>query len=549
MPSITFSIQDLEKLIGKKLPKEKDKLSELMSYCKAEIETISDDQITVSLADTNLPYLWSVEGIARLLRGILSVEKGLPVFKAEKSTYKIIVDKSVIKIRPFIAGFVAKGKSISEYLLLQLIQLQEKFCESYGRKRSKVSIGIYPSEKIQFPVHYKAVLPSAVSFVPLDFTEKLNLKQILKRHPKGRQYSWIIEKFERYPILIDEKNQVLSFPPIINSQETGKVSVNDNALLVEITGTDERAVSLACNIFSQALFDRGFRIYELEVVYPKRKIKFPITKNETIKIDYEYINRLLGLNLSKEKIHHLLKMMRYDVKDNKAIIPFYRQDIMHQCDLAEDVAIAYGYDNIQPAKMTTYSIGKPLKVIPFVDKVRELAVGAGYQEIFSHLLTNKELLYEKTNTPDLGTVEIKEYMTKTYSVVRTWLIPLLLGVFSKNKHRDYPQRIFEEGIVTRREKDRIEDRRNIALATSHAEANYTEIRQIIDFILRNLGIHYKIVETSHPAFIPGRVASILVKEKTVGFLGEIHPAVLEKFELNMPVAAAEIDLTKLFEVI
>ena len=242
-------------------------------------------------------------------------------------------------------------------------------------------------------------------------------------------------------------------------------------------------------------------------------------------------------------------MMRYDVKDNKAIIPFYRQDIMHQCDLAEDVAIAYGYDNIQPAKMTTYSIGKPLEIIPFVDKVRELAVGAGYQEIFSHLLTNKELLYEKTNTPDLGTVEIKEYMTKTYSVVRTWLIPLLLDVFSKNKHRDYPQRIFEEGIVTRREKDRIEDRRNIALATSHAEANYTEIRQIIDFILRNLGIHYKIVETSHPAFIPGRVASILVKEKTVGFLGEIHPAVLEKFELNMPVAAAEIDLTKLFEVI
>jgi len=546
MPSITFSIQDLEKLIGKKLPKEKEKLADLLSYCKAEIESISDDQITISLADTNLPYLWSVEGIARLLKGVLSVETGLPSFRTEKSNYKIIVDKSITKIRPFIAGFVAKGKPIGEYLLLQLIQLQEKFCESYGRKRSKVSIGIYPSEKIQFPVHYKAVQPTAISFIPLDFTEKLNLKQILKRHPKGKQYSWIIEKFNRYPILIDEKNQVLSFPPIINSQETGKVSVKDSELFIEVTGTDEKAVSLACNIFSQALFDRGFKIYEIEVVYPEHKIKFPIAKGETTKIDYDYINELLGLNLSKEEIRHLLKAMRFGVKDDKAIIPFYRQDIMHQCDIAEDVAIAYGYNKIKTADMASYSIGKPLKIIPFIDKVRELTIGAGYQEIFSHLLTNKELLYEKTNTPDLGTVEIKEYMTKTYSVVRTWLIPILLDVLSKNKHRDYPQRIFEEGIVTRRIKDKIEDRRSIALATSHAEANYTEIRQVIDFIMRNLGVNYKIVETSHPAFIPGRVASILVKEKPIGFLGEIHPSVLEKFELNMPVAAAEIDLTKLF---
>ncbi|MBW2979169.1 phenylalanine--tRNA ligase subunit beta [Candidatus Woesearchaeota archaeon] len=546
MPSITFSIQDLEKLIGKKLPKEKEKLADLLSYCKAEIESISDDQITISLADTNLPYLWSVEGIARLLKGVLSVETGLPSFRIEKSNYKIIVDKSITKIRPFIAGFIAKGKPIGEYLLLQLIQLQEKFCESYGRKRSKVSIGIYPSEKIQFPVHYKAVQPTAISFIPLDFTEKLNLKQILKRHPKGKQYSWIIEQFNRYPILIDEKNQVLSFPPIINSQETGKVSVKDSELFIEVTGTDEKAVSLACNIFSQALFDRGFKIYEIEVFYPEHKIKFPIAKGETTKIDYDYINELLGLNLSKEEIRHLLKAMRFGVKDDKAIIPFYRQDIMHQCDIAEDVAIAYGYNKIKTADMTSYSIGKPLKIIPFIDKVRELTIGAGYQEIFSHLLTNKELLYEKTNTPDLGTVEIKEYMTKTYSVVRTWLIPILLDVLSKNKHRDYPQRIFEEGIVTRRIKDKIEDRRSIALATSHAEANYTEIRQVIDFIMRNLGVNYKIVETSHPAFIPGRVASILVKEKPVGFLGEIHPSVLEKFELNMPVAAAEIDLTKLF---
>mgnify|MGYP000595485563 CR=1 FL=1 len=549
MPSITFSLSDLEKLIGKKLPREKDKLAELFFSCKAEVEKVEDDQITVALGDTNLPYLWSVEGIARLLKGILSVETGLPRFKAEKGDYKIIVDKSVMRIRPFIAGFVAKGKKIGEYLLLQLIQLQEKFCESYGRRRSKVSIGIYPSKKICFPVHYKAVKPTEVSFVPLDFTEKLNLLQILRKHPKGRQYSWIIENFDKYPVLIDEEEKVLSFPPIINSQDTGKVSVDDDEILVEITGTDERAVSLACNIFGQALFDRGFKIYSVTVVYPEKKITFPLVENETVKIDYDYINRLLGLNLSNEQIHKLLKRMRFGVKGNNAIIPFYRQDVMHQCDLAEDVAISYGYNNIEGADMVSYSVGSSLKIIPFVDKVRELAVGAGFQEVFSHLLTNKEILYEKTNTPDLGTVEIKEYMTKTYSVVRTWILPILLDVLSKNRHRDYPQKIFEEGIVTRRKGNRIEDRRSIALATSHAEANYTEIRQVVDFMLKNLGIDYKIVETNHPAFIPGRVASVVVGKETIGFLGEVHPSVLEKFEITMPVAASEINLTKLYEVV
>ena len=118
------------------------------------------------LDDTNLPWLWSVEGLARLFRGVLGLEKGLPELKICRSGFKIMVDESVRDSRPFIASFVAEGRRIDDNLLEQLIQLQEKFCEGYGRKREKVSIGMYSHKKIKFPVHYRAAEPDFCCFHP-----------------------------------------------------------------------------------------------------------------------------------------------------------------------------------------------------------------------------------------------------------------------------------------------------------------------------------------------------------------------------------------------
>jgi phenylalanyl-tRNA synthetase beta chain len=223
MPTITFSLTDLQNIVGKKLSVEE--VGDYAHLGKGDFEGYDKetDEIKIDFGDTNLPYLWSVEGFARLIKSILGKTKGIPKIKINKSDYKIIVDNSVSKVRPFIAGFVAKGKKVDDYSIKQLIQLQEKLCENFGRRRQKVAIGVYSYKKIVFPIHYKATNPESVKFTPLDFKREMTQQEILESHPKGKEYSWILKDQKKYPILLDSKDQVLSFPPIINSAITGKV--------------------------------------------------------------------------------------------------------------------------------------------------------------------------------------------------------------------------------------------------------------------------------------------------------------------------------------
>ncbi|MBI2655461.1 phenylalanine--tRNA ligase subunit beta, partial [Candidatus Woesearchaeota archaeon] len=312
MPTITFSLKDLQNLVGKKLKIEE--VHDFALYGKAEVEAYDGetDEIKINFEDTNLPYLWSVEGFARLLRGILGLNKGIPEIKLNKGNYQVIVDKSIMKDRPFIACFAAKGRKIDDYLLKQIIQLQEKFCEGYGRKRQKVSIGLYSYKKIKFPLHYKAVFPESVEFVPLEFKAKMNLKEILSNHPKGEEYAWILDGWEKYPILMDDKNEVLSFIPVINSDFTGKLEIGDENIFFEATGTDESAVNLAASIFSYALSDRGFHIYSVEVKYPNKKNETPHLENEKILIKNEHIKQMFGLELKENEVKSLLEKAGYN---------------------------------------------------------------------------------------------------------------------------------------------------------------------------------------------------------------------------------------------
>ena len=553
MPTITFSLKDLQNLVGKNLSIEE--VQELAHYGKGDFENYDEetDEVKIDFGDTNLPYLWSVEGFARLIKGIIGIQKGIPKIKISKSDYKVIVDKSVEKYRPHIACFVARGHKIDDYLIKQIVQLQEKFCETYGRRRQKVSIGLYSYKRLAFPVHYKAVDPLSIEFVPLDCDSKMNLKEILSEHQKGKEYSWILESFEKYPILIDDKNEILSFVPIINSNFTGKLEVGDESMLFEATGTDEESVLLAANIFAYVLSDRGFEIYSTEIKHQDKIIEIPYLFKESVAIKDGQIKQLFGLELKENEVKHLLEKAQFDFNDYKVTVPPYRADILHPYDIIEDIGIIYGFDKIDELELKTFTAGSKLKMNYFTDKVREIATGMGYQEIMSPILANKDSLYKKMSIEDFGTVEIQDYMSETYSAVRSWIIPNLMEVFSKNKHVDYPQKIFEEGIINTRKGESIKESNRIAIASSHEKVDYTQMRQALDYILKLLGLnnslHYVIEEAEHGSFIEGRCARAIVNGKKVGYLGEINPQVLENWGLETPVAALELNLSELFEMV
>lgn len=541
--------KDLKNLVGKDIKIEE--LNKLLVYGKGELETYDEktDEICVSFEDTNLPYLWSAEGVARLIRGVIGKHRGIPILDVfKKSEHRLIVDKSVSSVRPYIAAFVATGFKVDDYLIKQMIDLQEKFCAGYGRRRKKAAIGVYNYNKIKFPVHYNATDPESVKFVPLDFKKEMTQQEILEEHPTGKEYAWILEGQVKYPILTDDNNSVLSFPPIINSNYSGKIEIGDSDLFFEATGEDLDSVLLAANIFSQAFFDRGFKIYSVDVEYPDEKITTPFIFNESVRISKGQIKDLLGLELKDEEIRKLLEKMQYNFKDFKVFIPPYRRDIMHPVDIIEDIAIAYGYDNIEMHHLEEYTMGKPIEFNDFIDKIRDVIIGLGYQEIMSPVLSSKHVLLENMDISDFGTIEIEKPQSETYSAVRSWLLPIMIEILSKNKHVDYPQRIFEEGLVSVNKKGEAKDIHRVALVSAHANADFTEAKQALDALLTAFGVSYIVKETEHSSFITGRVGRVSVNGKEIAYVGEINPKVLSNFDLNVPVCGFELNLSELFEL-
>ncbi len=538
MPTITFSPDDLQKLVGQKL--DEKKLTYLMDCAKAEIDAKLTNEITVKFNDTNQPYLWSPEGLARLFRNILGKQKGIPTIKVQKSQDKVIYDKRLTKIRPYIACFKATGKKIDEYSLKQLIQLQEKLAENFGRKRQKISIGVYPLKNITFPVNCKAASPDE-KFTPLDFHQPASLRQTLEKHPKGKEYGHLIKNESVYPVFVDAKKSIMSLIPIINSEQTGRLKVGDDSLFFDTTGTDEESVNMVANIFAYALAERGFTIHSLTIEYSGKKVVTPSLENKKIKFNEKDIAKLLGIELKTNEVKTFLNKMGYDYQTGTVTIPSYRNDIMHQVDIIEDIGIAYGYDNFQPLPLTSYTRGATFPSQQLADTQRNLWIGLGYQEIMSAVLSSKELLYDKMSVQDFGTIQIENHISQTYSCVRTWILPILLDCLSKNKHIEYPQKIFEQGPVTIQEKEP-RDEQHLAAISTHSTATFTELKQAVETTLRNSNINYSIEEYELDCFIPGRAAKIVINKKMAGFIGEFHPAILEKFGLHTPTAGCEINL-------
>ncbi|MBU1205303.1 MAG: phenylalanine--tRNA ligase subunit beta [Nanoarchaeota archaeon] len=542
MPTITLDKKDVFELIGKKLPD--DELKDRISMLGTDLDSVDDKEIIVEVFP-NRPDLLSEEGFSRALSSFIGVKTGLRKYDVKKSNFKVKVEKSVENVRPFIRCAVLKNINLSDEAIKSLMQLQEKLHLTHGRKRKKVAIGVHDFNAIKFPLVYKAVKPDSISFVPLDMTTEMNLAQILSKHPKGRDYAFCLEGLEKYPIIIDAKNDVVSFPPIINGIVT-QVKENTKNLFIDVTGLDINAVTQALNILVASLADRGAEVYSLDV----DGVVSPDLKPRKMKVNLDYVNKLLGLNLNKEKFVELIEKMGLGF-DKDVLIPAYRDDIIHPVDIVEAVAIAYGFENFEPEIPNLATIAEENSFEKFKSKIAEILVGLGIIETNTYNITNKENLNKKMNL-DLGCVELSNALTKDYDVLRSWMIPSLMDVLRANKNREFPQKIFEMGICFKENKEKetgVEEFTRLAVLISHTKANFTEIKQVLDYLFNLLGLEYKTEDIKHTSFIKGRVGRVIVNGKKLAYIGEISPEVITNWELEMPVAALELNLTELFELI
>jgi phenylalanyl-tRNA synthetase beta chain len=572
MPTISVEKHDLLQLLGKKYTVEE--LESLVDLVKGELKEYNPDtdEVKIELKDTNRPDLWCPEGIARQIRFTFDEidYRSLLDFKGTKPEKTVLVEKKLHAIRPYIGAFIAKGVPVTEQFLIQMIQTQEKLCDGYGKKRELIAIGIYNAEKITFPVYYKAVEPHEIRFVPLGSEEEMDLADILIQHPKGIEFANILRGQEHYPILLDDRNDVLSFPPVINSRTSGEILVGDHNLFVEITGMDLDMTLHAVNILAYNFKDRGFEIEAVMSVYPYEtaygyEVVSPYPLQNKVKVDCALFEDYLGDSYILEEIVTGLKKYGLTVQEGQVDVTSkteptseptsivvstypYRLDYMHAVDVVEDFAISIGYNSFEPIMPERFTTGHLAPMTLFEDRMRETLIGFGFEEVILNILTNKEDFGEKVDDMYDDLLEISNPMTETYSSLRNSLIPSLLKVEAKSFKSMYPHKVFEVGEVVVRDETKnhgCATRTRLGGLLSYAEANFSEMGSYLNHLQYLMFWDTRIQAKHFPIFIEGRSGEIMAGDNPVGMIGEIHPEILDKWSIKMPTVLFELDLSVL----
>ena len=544
--NVDVRLSDLLALVGRDLSQEQ--LEENLFLIKCEVDNISNGIVTIEVNPDRVDLL-STEGIARALRGFLEIETGAPKYSVRKSGWQAIVDPSVKNVRPFLACGIVKNLQLDDDLIAEFMQLQERLTGTFGRNRKRTSIGLYVLDLITPPVHYRTESPDDIKFTPLEYYTPLTARQILRQHPKGQEFGKIIKDYPKYPLLVDAENKVLSLPPVINSNDLGRLVVDTKDVFVEVTGTHKLTTLQTLNIMITALAERGGMIEDVEVVYTKESERTPDLTFLQRDVSLSYINKIIGYDLDRSAVMKALGRMRLDSSvqdDNVQVkIPAYRMDILHDVDIVEDVAIGYGYDRFEPTRPQLMTVGKELPLTTLLRTIRDLMVGLGYQEIHNYVLTNSRVLFEKMNRPIKEVVEIANPKSMEYHVARNTLLPGLLAFLGENTAQELPHHVFEVGDVVTLDSEAETCTHSIphlAAASVNSRVDITVLKAELMTLLGNLGLSATVRKTSNVSFIKGRVANLFIEGTNVGIMGEIHPTVLKNYGIEAPCVAFELEI-------
>ncbi|MFZ5955419.1 MAG: phenylalanine--tRNA ligase subunit beta [Nanoarchaeota archaeon] len=542
MTILSLNRKEIENVIGKIKPDVEEKIS----MFGTPVENLSNEELSVEVFP-NRPDLLSMQGFSRALLNFFEKKKifEYTVNKPEKD-YEVKVEKVVKSIRPFTVCAIIKGLKLDDQKIKNIIDIQEKLHLSIGRKRRKIAIGIYPLEKIKLPIRFTAKKPDDIKFIPLESEKELTGRQILRQHPTGKEYAHLLEDKEIFPIFIDAENKILSMPPIINSQETGKITENTKDVFIECSGHNLAYLKKSMNILVTAFADMGGVIYAMNIKDAKDFIS-PDLEPEKLKFSLDDINKTLGTKFNEKDIKRYLEKMgiKYEKINNEniAFIPAYRTDLLHWIDLAEEVAIAYGYEKFEPEIPSISTISEEDKQAIIKRTIEEILTGLQLLEASSfHLCKRQDI--KKMHYDFKEFIELIESKTE-YDTLRMDLITNLLKIISENSDSSYPQKIFEIGKVFKKNTQKetgIEENESLAIAITNENSNFTELKQILDYLFRMIDKEYSLEPVENSGYILGRCAKILVDKKEAGIIGEVSPRVLKNWKLKMPVCALEMKL-------
>lgn len=547
MPVVEFPLEDINRLLP---DYELEYILNMLPFIGLDLEHQDDKSIRLEYSP-NRPDFSTFYGIVRAMKGLLGKEIGIPKFEVfENSNNLIRVDSSVLEIRPIVAGVVAKGHRLDNKTIKQLVSMQEDLHNGLGRKRSKASIGFHNLDSFDLPLEYTTA--ENLSFVPLDNSSELTLTEILSKTEPGKKFGKLLGK-SRYPILKDSKGNVISFPPIINSDKT-KIRDGVNNLFVEVTGIDKKVVYNVVDNIVATLSEIGFKLETVTSQQGNNRDSFNVNSYTTLpNIKTDYINKVLGLSLSNEDLINCLRKSRLDatVIDSNNIncmIPSYRIDIFGPIDIVEEVAIGYGLYNLEPSLPEFRLYGNESKQNYFFDKIRLAMVGMGLIENINFILSNKDIHFKKMNLDKPNFFTVNNSKSDEHDILRQSLLPSLLFSLSKNIHEEYPQKLFEIGPIFRPGKVNFE-KWSLCCVIAFNGVTFSDIRAVLQTLMEIcFSAKFETKPSENISFIRGRGADIIYKGSSIGQTGEISPLLIDSFKIKMPVAAFELDLTELLRI-
>lgn len=558
MANIKFPTKKFVKDFGKL----DEKLQNKIAMFGTTLEFFDEKEMEIEI-NPDRPDLLSYQGFKRAFQSFLEKETGLKEYKinSPQKNYSVKIDSSVKDVRPYTACAIVKGLKFDDSNIKELIDIQEKIHTTVGRRRKKLAIGIYPLEKISLPITFKAMEPDKIKFQPLEGQREMSGLEILQRHPAGREYSHLLAGKSKFPIFVDNNKNVLSMPPIINSHMTGKVSSETKDVFLECSGFDFKTLEKVLNILVTTLADMGGKIYQMNLKYPSsisKKKKTPSLEPLENKISLKNTNKLLGLNLDEKQLKKLLGKMGHDYNKGDVKSPSWRSDLLHEVDLIEDVAIAYGYENFSPEIPKISTIGEEDSKETTKRKISEIVSGLGFIEVSNYHLTKKHDQYDKMginekNSKSNNLLQVDESKTE-YNTLRNNLSHFIIKNFAENIDSEFPQKIFETGRIFDYQgiTKNLEEKDSFSAAIT--PGNLTDVKQVLNYLSEMIGQDMIYKEPKDESNIPeylinARTAEIYLRDKFLGYIGEVHPKILKNWKIKNPISIFEISLEEIYKEI
>ncbi|KAJ8758564.1 hypothetical protein K2173_000285 [Erythroxylum novogranatense] len=536
-----------------------------------EEEAEGDEEIIYKIeVPANRYDLLCLEGLAQALR-IFNKQDKMPTYKlaniSKESTIKMHVKPETALIRPYVVCAVLRDITFDEASYNSFIDLQDKLHQNICRRRTLVAIGTHDLDTLQGPFTYEALPPVEINFVPLKQEKAFRADELMefyKSDLKLKKFLHIIENSPVFPVFYDQNRTVLSLPPIINGAHSA-ITLKTKNVFIECTATDLTKAKIVLNTMVttfSAYCKSKFEVEPVEVIYPDGKSYFyPDLSVYDMEVPLSYITGLVGVSLKTEEVTSLLNRMQLraeqsvsgDVEKINVSVPPNRSDVLHPCDVMEDVAIAFGYNNIPKRKLPSL---KPLALNQLEDLIRAEIAMNGFTEVLTWILGSHWENFSLLNRNDdkSTAVIVGNPRTSDFEVVRTSLMPGALKVIGHNKDHPKPIKIFEVGDIVRLDETKdvgATNRRSLSALYCGSNSGFELIHSVLDRVMEVMGAPfvpvgdsrgYYIERSDAPEFLSGRQASIIYKGKHIGNFGIVHPQVLNNFDIPDPCSFMELDI-------